>query len=148
MRFPLTLDNKCQDNINSHYQQIAIEVSRLPNEGHDFGALRWLCDQDEIKAQFHYFPIPPVRYVYRGRMDDRFRRSDQFKVIDVRVSRASRLGGAPSRIPEFSVSVREQAKTFVIDVEYLDGQDRTSLPVSPQRLAQRMLEEALSGVSR
>ena len=148
VRFPLTLENNCQDNIKSHYQQVEAEVNRLPNEGHDFGALRWLCDQDEIKAQFHNFPIPPVRYVYRGRMDDRFRHSDQFKVIDVRVSRASRLGGAPSRIPEFSVSVREQAKTFVIDVEYLDGQDRTSLPVPPQRLAQRMLEEALSGVSR
>ena len=79
-------------------------------------------------------------------MDDRCRRSDQFKVIDVRVSRASRLGLAPSRIPEFSVSVREQTKTFVIDVEYLAGQDRTNLLVSPQRLAERMLEEALSGV--
>ncbi|MCP4952384.1 MAG: AMP-binding protein, partial [Proteobacteria bacterium] len=148
VRFPLTLENNCRENIKSHYQQVEREVDRLPNEGHDFGALRWLCDQDEIKAQFHNFPIPPVRYVYRGRMDDRFRRSDEFKVIDVRVSRASRLGGAPSRIPEFSVSVREQAKTFVIDVEYLDGQDQTNLLVSPQRLAQRMVEEALSGVSR
>jgi len=36
----------------------------------------------------------------------------------------------------------------VIDVEYLAGQDQTNLLVSPQRLAQRMLEEALSGVSR
>jgi hypothetical protein len=148
VRFPLTLENNCQENINGHCQQVEAEVNRLPNEGHDFGALRWRCNQDEIKAQFHNFPIPPVRYGYRGRMDDRFRRSDEFKVIDVRVSRASRLGGAPSRIPQFSVSVREQAKTFVIDVEYLAGQDRTNLLVSPQRLAQRMLEEALSGVSR
>jgi hypothetical protein len=144
----LTLENNCQENIKSHCQQVEAEVNRLPNEGHDFGALRWRCNQDEIKAQFHNFPIPPVRYGYRGRMDDRFRRSDEFKVIDVRVSRASRLGGAPSRIPQFSVSVREQAKTFVIDVEYLAGQDRTNLLVSPQRLAQRMLEEALSGVSK
>ena len=78
-------------------------------------------------------------------MDDRFRRLDQFKVIDVRVSRPTQSSLGRINRSEAAVFIREEADTFVVDIEHRDGYaDGVNIP-APTMLAGLMLQ-ALSSL--
>ncbi len=74
-------------------------------------------------------------------MDERFRRSDHFKVIDVRVSRPNRSSPSPTQLSETLVFIREQSDTFLVDIEHLDGSAYGGTVPTPTVLAKLMLQE-------
>ena len=78
-------------------------------------------------------------------MDDRFRRPDQFKVIDVWVSRPTQSSPGPIERSETAVFIREEADTFVVDIEHRDGYADGGCVPSPTMLAGLMLQ-ALSSL--
>ena len=78
-------------------------------------------------------------------MDDRFQRPDQFKVIDVRVSRPTSSGPGPIEHSEIAVFILEEADTFVVDIEHRDGYAEGRCVPSPTMLA-RLMVQALSSL--
>ena len=145
VRTPVVLETDSELSIWDDWQQVRSRLDERPCSGQDFGLLRYLCENCVIKEQFSDFPEPLVRFVYRGKMDERFRRSDHFKVIDVRVSRPNRSSPRPAQLSETSVFVREQADTFVIDIEHLEGSAYGGAVPTPAMLTKLMLQE-LRGV--
>ena len=145
MHTPVVLEVDSKLSIWDECRQVRSRLDEAPNSGRDFGLLRYLCEKRSIKEQFSDFPEPLMRFVYRGKMDDRFRRLDQFKVIDVRVSRPTQ--SSPGRInrSETAVFIREEADTFVVDIEHRDGYADGGKVPAPTMLAGLMLQ-ALSSL--
>ncbi len=140
VRRPVVVKADLALSIREDCRQVRSSLDEAPGSGRDFGLLRYLCEKRSIKEQFSDFPEPLVRFVYRGKMDDRFRRPDKFKVIDVRVSRPTQSSPGPIERSETAVFIREEADTFVVDIEHRDGYADGGCVPSPTILAQLMLQ--------
>ncbi|MGE4646444.1 MAG: condensation domain-containing protein, partial [Arenicellales bacterium] len=143
MHFPVVFELDPGDSIWSSCDKITTAINNVPEGGSGFGLLRYLCCDPEIQTLFAKFPVPLIRFVYRGKMDQRFRDRDAFKILDASVQRPYKANPSSSDSNEILVFVRHEVGGFSWNIESTPG-TRTDwkLPLEEQLVS--LMEQTLN----
>ena len=120
-RFPAVFEVGVSDSLEDTASRLTKVINRTPQRGIGFGLLRHLCADPVIHKMFSEFPMPLLRFVYRGKLDEDFRESDTFKVLNTGVLRPKSGSRQPREDSEFIVFVRREADIFSWTVEVNPG---------------------------
>jgi acyl-CoA synthetase (AMP-forming)/AMP-acid ligase II/aryl carrier-like protein len=143
MHFPVVFELDPDDSIWSSCGKITTAINNVPEGGSGFGLLRYLCCDPEIQTLFSKFPVPLIRFVYRGKMDQRFRDHDAFKILDASVQRPYKAGPSSSDSNEILVFVRHEVGGFSWNIESTPG-TRTDWKMPPEEQLVSLMEQALN----
>ena len=120
-RFPALFEVSSSDSLRHTVDQVARTIDSTPQGGVGFGLLRHLCSDSIVSEAFSEFPVPLVRFVYRGRLDQGFRERDAFKILHTGVRRPKTGSGVSGADSEILVFVRREVATFSWTVEVNPG---------------------------
>ena len=143
MHFPVVFELDPGDCIWTSCDKITTAINNVPEGGAGFGLLRYLCCDPEIQTLFSKFPTPLIRFVYRGKMDQRFRDHDAFRILDASVQRPYKAGPSSSDSNEILVFVRREVGGFSWNIESTPG-TRTDWELPPEEQLASLMEQALN----